>query len=122
MNLNWHDFCDKTGVKLQMAMNNAVGEQEIRRQHEESARQTRATRGNEWSSFRRRLADGGRLAVKTIFWLGVLAAVFNYRTQIAEFIVPAAKEVLTGAQHLGDHSQLKQALATPDKDLADITH
>jgi hypothetical protein len=104
-----------------MAMNNTVGEQEIRRQHEESTRLTRAARGKEWSSFRRRLADGGRLAVKTIFWLGVLAAVFNYRTQIAEFIVPAAKDVLTGAQHLGDHSKLQQALTAPDSDAANIT-
>jgi hypothetical protein len=108
-------------INLEMAPNSVVGEADFRRQHEESTRLTKAAAGNGWSSFRDGLTDARRTAVKTIFWLGVLALVLNYREEIADFFVPAAKTVLVRVQHLGDGSKLKQALATPDSDVADIT-
>ena len=107
---------------MEMAMNSMVGSEELRRQHEESARVAQAARAKEWSSFRERLTDGRRLAFKTIFWFGVLIVTFNYRNQIAEFLTPAAKNVLVHVQHLGDHGKLQQAITKPDNDLADLTH
>ncbi len=108
-------------INLEMAPNTVVGEAELRRQHQESARLEQAARGKAWSSFRDRLIAARRSAVKTIFWLGVLAFVFSYRDEIADFLVPAAKTVFVRVQHLGDGGKLKQALATPDSDVADIT-
>jgi len=103
-------------------MNSSVGSAELRRQHEVAARLTEAAREKERASFRDRLTDGRRLALKTIFWFGVFIVTFNYRNQIAEFLTPAAKNVLISVQHLGDHSKLQQAITKPDSDLADITH
>ena len=108
-------------INLEMAPNTMIGEAELRRQHQESVRLEQAAQGKALASFRDRLTEVRRRAVKTIFWCGVLALVFNYRAEIADFFVPAAKTVLVRVQHLGDGSKLKQALATPDSDVADIT-
>ena len=103
-------------------MNSTVGSEELRRQHEASTRRPQAARTKARSSFWGGLTDGRRVAIKTIFWFGVLIATFNYRNQIAEFLTPAAEHVWVCVRHLGDHSKLQQAITKPDSDLADITH
>jgi len=107
---------------MEMSIDSTVGSEELRRQHEESARLIQAARDKEWLSFRERVADGRRFAIKTVFWFGVLIVTFNYRNQIAEFLIPAAKNVLVHVQHLGDNSKLKQAINKQDEDIADISN
>ncbi len=122
LDFRWHNFCIRAGMRLQMAMNSMISEAEDRRHHAESGRLAQEARRKQWSSFRDGLTDGRRFALKTVFWFGVLIATFNYRNQIAEFLIPAAQTVLVRVQHLGDNSKLKQAINQPDTDIADIAN
>ena len=107
-------------MKLQMAMNSAVGDAESLRHQEKTVRHQCESRAKLWGKIRGDLAAGARKVARGFFWAVVLTLAICYRAEILNFIGPKVSALLAPVKQIGDTSSLRQTAVEHENEVADV--